>query len=131
MNSHDKQFIAISPQFSVPDIIKTAEYYKNVLGFSIERCFPPDDPVVAIVLREGASIILDKSAMGIAMPNHVIHGVGYDAYIAVNEIDRLYEEYKTTGARIVEGPVDRDYEVREMVVEDINGFNLAFGQELG
>jgi catechol 2,3-dioxygenase-like lactoylglutathione lyase family enzyme len=29
------KFISAVPQFTVPDVVRTAEYYRNVLGFQI------------------------------------------------------------------------------------------------
>ena len=29
------QFVAAVPQFGVPDLVRTAEYYRDVLGFQI------------------------------------------------------------------------------------------------
>jgi hypothetical protein len=40
----------------------------------------------------------------------------------------LYEELKKRGANILEGPVQRSYGCREIVVRDLDGFKIAFGQ---
>jgi hypothetical protein len=39
------------PQFTVPDVVQTAEYYRDVLGFAIAGYWA-DPPVFAIVQRE-------------------------------------------------------------------------------
>ena len=55
--------------------------------------------------------------------------MGYDAYIHVTGLDLLVDELKRRGATIVEGPVDRVYGMRELVVEDCHGLRLAFGED--
>ena len=42
-------------------------------------------------------------------------------------MDILATELRKRGARIVDGPVDRSYGLRELVVEDLHGFRVAFG----
>jgi catechol 2,3-dioxygenase-like lactoylglutathione lyase family enzyme len=52
-------FVAAVPQFSVPDLVRTAEYYRDVLGFQIAGYWdgesvslvPDTPPVFAIVWR--------------------------------------------------------------------------------
>ena len=55
----------------------------------------------------------------------------YDAYFRVSGIDQLAAEFRERGAVIREGPTNRVYEVREVVIEDLNGLVLAFGEPIG
>jgi hypothetical protein len=52
----------------------------------------------------------------------------YDAYIYVSDVDELATELRATKADIVEGPVKRAYDMRELLVRDCNGYLLAFGE---
>ena len=45
-------------------------------------------------------------------------------------IDALAEELRTRGADILDGPEDRIYGQRELVVKDCNGLILAFGEDI-
>jgi predicted enzyme related to lactoylglutathione lyase len=53
----------------------------------------------------------------------------YDAYIEITDLDALVTELRSRGAAIIEGPVDRVYGKRELVIEDCNGLRLAFGED--
>ena len=48
----------------------------------------------------------------------------------VTDIDALADELRASGADIVDGPDNRIYGQRELVVQDCNGLVLAFGEEI-
>jgi catechol 2,3-dioxygenase-like lactoylglutathione lyase family enzyme len=123
------RFIAVAPRFSVPDVVKSAEYYRDVFGFEILG-FLQDPPVLALVSRDDVEIHFGKgeAAGGSGTPSR---RSGPDAYIWVGDVDVLAGELKERGARILEGPVDREYGMREMVIQDPDGFRIAFGSQAG
>jgi hypothetical protein len=45
-------------------------------------------------------------------------------------VDQLAAELRERGAVIREGPVNRLYDVREVVLQDLNGLVLAFGEAI-
>ena len=108
----------VSPQFIVPDVIAAAEYYRDVLGFRILSYFR-DPPVFAIVARDAVEIHFGKADPGAPPSPNVLRrrGLGLDAYIWVNDLDRLHAELKGRDAKIIEAPVVRVYKCYEMVVE--------------
>jgi catechol 2,3-dioxygenase-like lactoylglutathione lyase family enzyme len=118
---------SIAPQFVVPDVVAAAEHYRDKLGFEITGYFAKP-PVFAIVRRDDVVIHFGKSASGRAAPGSAHRGEGLDAYIFVDDVDALAANLKTRGADILEGPVQRPYGRREIVVRDPNGFKIAFGQ---
>ena len=118
---------SIAPQFVVPDVARAAEHYRDKLGFEILGYFPKP-PVFAMVRRDGIEIHFGKSVSGRAAPGSTHRDEGLDAYIWVDDVDALAAELKTRGADILEGPVQRPYGRREIIVRDPNGFRLAFGQ---
>jgi len=52
-----------------------------------------------------------------------------DAYIQVSGVDALAEELARRGAAILDGPEDRIYKQRELVVQDCNGLVLVFAED--
>ena len=118
----------IAPQFVVPDVVQAAEYYRDVLGFEILGYFL-DPPVFAMVGRDDVEIQFGKSDGAPPEPNAARRRAGLDAYVWVEDVDSLAEELKASGARILEGPVTREYGMREIVIQDLFGFTLAFGSE--
>lgn len=119
-------FKSVAPQFVVPDVVKTAEYYRDRLGFKILGYFA-DPPVFAMVSRDGVEIHFGKSDTGDERVNEdVRRGLGNDAYIWVDDIEALYAELSAGEVEILEGPVKRIYDCVEVVIKDCNGFQLVF-----
>ena len=120
----------VSPEFAVPDVAASAEYYRDVLGFRILGYFL-DPPAYAMVGRDDVVIHLGKSDKGASpSPNVARREIGLDAYVWVSDVHALHAELQGRGARILEAPVLRAYKCLEMVVEDNCKFRLAFSQDL-
>ncbi len=129
-------FVAAVPQFTVPDLVRTAEYYRDVLSFQIagysdgERVSLVADtsPVFAIVWRDQVQVFFNRADQPDVRTGRA-EGA-YDAYLRVIGIDALAKELRTRGADIIDGPEDRVYGQRELVVKDCNGLILAFGEDI-
>jgi len=120
------RFKSIATQFVVEDVVATAEYYRDVLGFQILGYFA-EPPVYAMVARDGVEMHFGKADDRPAdVSSTQYRHVGFDAYIWVDDINALFDELTASGADIVEGPVKRIYESTEVVVKDRNGFVLVF-----
>lgn len=121
---------AICPQFIVSDVVASAEYYRDVLGFRILGYFL-DPPVFATVARDVAEIHFGKIDAGAAPAPNLTRrkGLGIDAYIWTSDLHALHAELTDHGAKIIEGPVQRVYKCLELVVEDLNGFRLVFAMD--
>ncbi len=134
-HDHDhgpRHFFGVIPVFLVDDVAATAEYYRDVLGFGVDFLYA-DPPTYGSVSRDDAIIHLSKSnppgrrnGVGYAGP-----GNGTDVYIVVSDIDELYEEIKGHGATVLIEPDTYDYGMREFKVEDANGYQLMFGEDVG
>ena len=115
----------VAPQFVVGDVVKTAEYYRDFLGFKILDYFL-DPPVFAMVERDGVELHFGKADREDVKTNTIRRKIGYDAYIWTSDIAALYEEFKIKNVNIIEGPVKRQYGRREIVIKDCNDFKIAF-----
>jgi len=51
-----------------------------------------------------------------------------DVYLYVDDLDDLHAELRGRGATIQAPPQVAPHGIREMVVEDLNGYRLAFGE---
>lgn len=122
----------VAPCFTVDDVVATANYYRDKLGFSYER-FWGEPPSFSIVQRDGVSIMLAQpAAKGVAHPNHAT-AVGADfcdAYVWIPDADALHAEFEAKGVKMVFGVCDQPYGCREFAVEDCNGYHLYFGQPI-
>lgn len=129
------RFEAAVPQFTVPDVVRTAEYYRDVLGFRIagywdgERASAATDPPprFGIVWRDRIRLFFNRADHSGARTGRA-EGA-YDVYLTVTGIDALAAELRSRGADILDGPENRPYGQREIVVRDCNGLVLAFGED--
>lgn len=88
--------------FIAQDVKKTAEYYRNVMGFRVVAHFDNVEPF-ATLYRDAVEIIVVQSQFGQVLSNKVRYGSGYDVYLDpedVEGVDALYEELKGKGANI-------------------------------
>jgi uncharacterized glyoxalase superfamily protein PhnB len=115
---------SVAPQLVVEDVVATAEFYRDVLGFEING-FWADPPVYSIVSRGGVEIHFGRSERN-GTSNSEMRSGSFDLYIWVDDIVQLFEELTEAGADIVEGPIKRVYESTELVVRDRNGYVLVF-----
>src|SRR5256886_4292119 len=130
------RFEAAVPQFTVPDLVRTAEYYRDVLGFQIagywdgERVslVPDTPPVFAIVWRDQVQVFFNRADQPVVRTGRA-DGAS-DAYFRVTGIDALAEELRARGADIIDGPEDRVYQQRELVTSDCNDLILCFGEAI-
>jgi uncharacterized glyoxalase superfamily protein PhnB len=117
---------SIAPYFIVDDVVATANYYRDTLGFSYER-FWGDPPNFCMVWRRGVIIMLGQVGTAGAMrPNRET----WDAYVWIDDADALYAEYQAKGATIARAICDQPYGCRDFDVKDCNGYLLCFGQDL-
>ena len=115
--------------FLVADVVKSAEYYRDVLGFSFERYWG-EPPCFCMPHRDGLIIMLSQTGDGsIIRPNGKARGdESWDAYVWVKDADALYAEVKPRGAIITYEPrFQEEYGNREFGVRDLDGYQLAFG----
>lgn len=121
------EFKKLATQFVVEDVVATAEYYRDVLGFAILGFFA-DPPVYAMLSRGGVEMHFGKAdEREPDVSTREFRRVGFDAYIWVEDIQALFEELTASGADITEGPVKRIYHSTEVTIKDCNGFTIVFG----
>ncbi len=122
-----------SPVLGVRRVRQAAEYDRDVLGFTLDPddgVFQPtpDEPdgVYAIVKRPGVWIHF-QIRRG-EFPERLRPAFERDVYLYVDDVDALHADLQRRGAAIASPPRMAPYGIREMVVEDLNGYRLAFGQ---
>lgn len=120
------KLIGIAPQLVVKDVVKTAEYYRDVLGFSTIGYFL-DPPVYAMVERDGFQLHFAKADADDFPINEQYRKASADLIIWVPQIDLFYEEVQAKNAEIVEGIVQRVYGSREFIIKDCDGHKILVG----
>jgi uncharacterized glyoxalase superfamily protein PhnB len=124
------QMRSVSPYFIVDDVVKSAEYFPDRLGFQFHRYWG-DPPCFVMVHRDGVQIMLKQlEQSGHRRPNRTVDAdAPWDAYIYVNDVEALYQELRARGAKIIRLPERTFYEMTEIEVEECNGYVLCFGQD--
>src|SRR3954467_7279270 len=126
----------IAPYFIVDDVVATANFYRDKLGFEYER-FWGEPPCFAMVRRNGAIIMLKQ----LPTPGFMRHNqlsdedkengdFVWDAYLWIDDADALYAKCQANGVKIVRPICDQEYSMREFDIEDCNGFRLCFGHDI-
>ena len=119
----------IAPHFLVADVVRAAEYYRDRLGFEIGRYFQ-HPPVFVIVQRDGVAIQLSRMEAGRGGSNGAWKGEAFDAYVWVENVDRLHRELTGKNAAILTMPGLKEYGMKEMDVQDVDGYVIRFGEDV-
>jgi hypothetical protein len=120
----------ISPLFIVDSLKASVSFYIDKLGFKVLFLGPPGDEYFAIVGRDKVSIMLKEILPEIKpIPNHTRHiWAKWDAYISVDDPDKLYEEYRSRNIEF-NRPLELDGDgLWGFEVKDVNGYVLFFGR---
>lgn len=119
----------IAPVFVSSDVKRTAEYYRDVVGFELVANYENDEPF-ATLYRDTVEIVVVQAARGQVESNLQRYGAGFDAYLDTDElagVDLLYEELLGKGAHIAAAPALTAYGSYEFVLEDIDGRRIGIG----
>jgi catechol 2,3-dioxygenase-like lactoylglutathione lyase family enzyme len=123
----------IAPYFIVDDVVASANYYRDRLGFRYER-FWGDPPGFCMVWRSGVTIMLSQlEQAGVVRPNRAVdpEGGAWDAYVWVDDADALIAEFRSKGVTIARDVCDQPYGCRDFEIDDGDGYRLCFGHDLG
>ena len=118
----------IVPVFSTTDIPATLAFYKDKLDFGCLGTWQ-DPPVYAIVARDRRAIHFRCADPPTPNPNKYADEL-LDAYIYVEDVDALYEDYSARGVEFTRHLANMPWNSREFVIKDCDGRLLAFGSNL-
>ncbi len=111
---------------AVPDLPRSVAYFHDVLGFRQDWV---DGDNWATFSRGGARVMMGHCPD--ALPPAELGDHSYFAYLHVDDIDALHEEWAAGGALIRHPPGDRPWGMREMAVATPDGHRFMVGQMLG
>jgi uncharacterized glyoxalase superfamily protein PhnB len=123
---------SIAPYFLVHDVVSTANYYRDTLGFRFDR-FWGEPPSFCMVRRGGIVIMLAQVEAAVLLrPNNMAsrEGGAWDAYVWVDQVDALHSELASKGANVARQICDQPYGCRDFDVLDCNGYRICFGQDI-
>ncbi|MCD9023621.1 VOC family protein [Cohnella silvisoli] len=115
--------------FMVTNLERSKQYYREVLGFDVTDWWAQRDGLQGLALK-----LLQSPAGAGATPNPPEPGsdTGVDVYAYVEDwtaLDQLYSEFTSKGAKISREPIvyADGGPWKDFVVEDPDGYHLAFG----
>lgn len=128
MSSH--KIAGSAPVLLVSDVIKSAEWYRDKLGFSYEKFFG-EPPSFCILDRNGFRLMICqvKNKTDIR-PNWKIVNKMWNVYFWVDDAEAMYKEMKNSGATIDYELYITPYNVKEFGINDPDGYDIAFGEIL-
>jgi catechol 2,3-dioxygenase-like lactoylglutathione lyase family enzyme len=109
---------------AVPDINKSAEYFRDFLGFHIRW---EDATDWRLAERDGVRIMLGQCPTD-AHPS-TLGSHNWFGYLDVDDVDSLHAEFAARGV-VCSAPKDTHYGMREIVVTTIDGHRLVCAQPL-
>jgi len=110
---------------AVPDLERSAAFYRGVLGFEIEEM---GHPGWRMYVRDTCRIMAGECPN--AIPPAQLGDHSYFAYLIVDDADALHEKASTAGAEIVKALVTQPWGMCEFGVRTVDGHRIMFGQEV-
>lgn len=141
-------FTGVAPMFLTDDVRRTAEWYRDTLGFGEGDYYLSDhgpdedasdqhnenhpaegEPVFVIIERDGQRLMFGRTeAPGLGVHSAFdAKAFSCDAYFWLDGIRAYYEAVKATGAGMLEEYVLQPYGLAEFRIRDIDGRVITFG----
>lgn len=122
---------SITPLLVVADVERSAAFYCDVLGFEDPSFFAEEGrpPEFCMLNRDGHELMLRRSISGSDItPSGRVDA--WDIYLRVADVAAEKEGIERAGGRIVAGPRETFYEMREIEVMDPDGFRICLAQDI-
>ena len=113
------------PVISVANVQASAEFFKNILGFSIDFLHGKP-PFYGSVTRDGACVHLKFVHEPVVAVGAQDRDGFITAFIEVENVKALYAEYLTSGAIFDQRLKKQAWGGRDFVVRDLDGNGLCF-----
>lgn len=124
------RIVGSAPILLVKDVEAAANHYRDQAGFTYDR-FWGDPPGFCILKRDGCHLMLARAEDHSHVRPHwkVLRGM-WNVYFWVDDAKAMYEELKARGAKIDYELGMKDYGCLEFGIQDLDGYDIAFGQNV-
>jgi hypothetical protein len=124
------RLVSSAPVLLVRDVVASANHYRDILGFTYDR-FWGHPPSFVILQRDGMRLMLSQAHRGTAIVPHWTVNAGiWNVYFWTDGVDALFAEFRARGAKIDYELGNKPYDVREFGIQDLDGYDIGFGQLL-
>jgi catechol 2,3-dioxygenase-like lactoylglutathione lyase family enzyme len=110
---------------AVPDLERSAAYFRDALGFHLAW---PEGSGWQLAARGSVRIMMGHCPD--AMAPSAMGDHSYFGYLNVDNADALHEEFVSRGAIILQPPADKPHGMREFTVATPDGHRMVVGQDL-
>ena len=115
----------VVPMFHVPDVRRTVDWYRDI-GFDVIVTHGDNAGGLSFaILSFGAGEVMFSSGGRTSTR----HRREVDLYAYTDDVESVYDRIKDC-VEVVEGPHNMFYGMREIIIRDLNGFWITFGQEV-
>lgn len=123
------KLISQAPVLLVSDLEKSVAYWRENVGFKAQLW---GEPVDFAILRRDACVLMlsQKPDDHVIVPHWKIVNNMWNAYFWVDDAKSLYDEFAASGAKIDYHLHEKPYGVMEFGIQDPDGHDIAFGQDL-
>lgn len=116
----------VIPVLVYPDVRAAVAWLARAFGFAERTRIGEDHRAQLSIGVDGAMIVADAAGGQRRPPQagvetHVIK-------VRVEDVEAAFERARSHGARVLEGPIDREYGERECTIEDLAGHRWQFTQ---
>ena len=117
---------------AVPDLQKSADFYKNVLGFEVAEI---GDDGWRMYVKDNCHIMAGNCPD--AIPPNKLGDHSYFCYLVVESADGYYSQIKnkyveliSNKAAIINAPEDKPWQMREFGITTVDGHRIMAGERL-
>lgn len=110
---------------AVPDLERTADFYRRVLGCSADEV----DPGNWTFLRCGRVTFMAGRCAD-AIPASQLGDHSYFAYLVVDDVDAWHDRAAREGAELIKALRDEPWGMREFGLRTVDGHRIMLGQDL-
>jgi catechol 2,3-dioxygenase-like lactoylglutathione lyase family enzyme len=119
---------ASAPILLVKDIVKSADYFRDKLGFSDVKMYG-EPPYFCMVSRDRFTVMLAQAGKNAELvPYWKIVDKMWNIYFWVDDADAIYAEFQASGAIIDYMLYVTPWGTKEFGVQDLDDHDIAFGQ---
>lgn len=117
-----------APVLLVSDVVKSAEYFRDCVGFSFDRLWG-EPPSFCILHRDGLHLMLCQVHPGTSItPHWKLVDCMWNVYLWVDDAQAMYDELKGRGAKIDYELGLKPYGCLEFGIQDLDGHDIGIGQ---
>jgi predicted enzyme related to lactoylglutathione lyase len=110
---------------AVPDLDRSAAFYRDVLGFEVQEM---GDPGWRLFAKDQCRIM--AGACPDAMPAEALGDHSYFGYLVVDDADAYHAHANAAGAEITKPLRDEPWGMREFGLRTVDGHRLMVGSRL-